>query len=134
MGAIDDTAKDANSITHCECDVAAGNAAHCVLDGSSQYLGQASFEKFTLNDAEVGGTDDNDFFFNFDPIRGIKTNESGAVANQMNEVSLQSNNTKFALQVDVDVTGRVRICSPVSGKAVPGYKACGGGPIVLPGG
>jgi type IV fimbrial biogenesis protein FimT len=39
-------------------------------------------------------------------------------------VTLESDNGNWSLRVEVEATGRFRICSPDSAKAVPGYPAC----------
>jgi prepilin-type N-terminal cleavage/methylation domain-containing protein len=124
VGAIDETAKNANNITHCECDVAVGDSAHCLIDGQSNFISQGSFEKLKMDSSSQGGTASLDFFFNFDPIRGIRTNEAGNVVANDNLITLASDNTHHKLQVEVSVTGRVRICSPIATQAIPGFKAC----------
>ena len=77
-----------------------------------------------MDSSFVGVTVDTDFFFNFDPIRGVKTNEAGDLDGDTISFTVISDNTNHKLQVDIGPTGRVRICSPVAGKKVGGYKAC----------
>jgi type IV fimbrial biogenesis protein FimT len=57
----------------------------------------------------------------FDPIRG--TMDSADLGTDHN-VTLESDNGNWSLTIDVEATGRFRICNPVSAKAVPGYPAC----------
>jgi len=57
----------------------------------------------------------------FDPVRGTMT---AAGLDTDHNVRLVSDDDKWFLRVDVEVTGRITVCSPVAAKAVPGFKPC----------
>ena len=132
LGAIDGQTMADNGVSACNCDFGSGSPLHCEVRGQRQVLRDESFEYHSMESAMVGATNNNSFSFRFDPIRGIKTNPSGSVVNVDHSFAVISENGKHKLQVEVSVTGRVRICSPLAAKAVPGYKSCCGGPIVAP--
>lgn len=132
VGAIDETAKQANALDHCECDVADGDSAQCAIDGQVTRITEAGFEKFTMSDSRVNNTLNLDFHFNFDPVRGLKIADNGTVDGNTHEITLASSNGNWSLQVDVSVTGRVNICNPDTSKKVPGFDNCVLGPIVVP--
>lgn len=133
VGAIDETAKEANGLDHCECDVADGDTAQCAVGGQVMRVSQAGFEKFTMNGSQVAGSENLDFNFNFDPVRGLKIADDGTVDSNTHEITLASSNGHWSLQVDVAVTGRVNICNPDTSKKVPGFDSCAlSGPIVVP--
>jgi type IV fimbrial biogenesis protein FimT len=130
VGSIDETAKAANALDHCECDVADGNTAQCAIDGQVARITHEGFEKFTMSGSQVGGSNNPDFNFKFDPVRGLKVKNGGIndgeVDGNTHEITLASSNGKWSLQVDVSVTGRVNICNPDSSKKVPGFDLCDG--------
>lgn len=126
LGAMIKTAAD----DHCDCEsTSADDGDHCdfTVDGAGvpQLVNQTGFQSFTMNDSVVGSSTNNDFNFNFDPIRGIKVLDSGSTDSNTHGVTLVSSNSNFSLSVDISMTGRVRVCNPVSTKAVPGFKSCG---------
>jgi hypothetical protein len=43
---------------------------------------------------------------------------------QTGSLELQPDDNHYALNVEVMVTGRVKICNPTVGKEVPGYGDC----------
>jgi type IV fimbrial biogenesis protein FimT len=57
----------------------------------------------------------------FDPIRG--TMDSADLGTDHN-VTLESDNGNWSLTIDIEATGRFRICNPVAANAVPGYPSC----------
>jgi type IV fimbrial biogenesis protein FimT len=121
VGAMIKTADD----DHCDCEItSASDDQHCDFNvdgvGVPQLINETGFQSFTMNNS----TPDNDFDFNFDPIRGIKVSDGGFADASLHEVTLLSSNTNFSLSVGISVTGRVRVCNPVSAKAVPGFKPC----------
>ena len=134
FGAINQTQMDLVTEDHCHCNE--DNPAqdkYCEFDdGQPRRITQDGFENFAMDLAAVGGTADNHFFFSFDPVRGIKLAENGTVVNEVNSVTIMSDNTHYKLQVDISVTGRVRVCNPDSSKKVPGFDACSNVIIVLP--
>lgn len=135
-GSINQTQMDAVTETHCHCwDNDPTVDKFCEFDDETpRRITASSYEGFLMDRSaeDVGRTGDNHLFFSFDPIRGIKLDELGNVVSDSPEVTLISDNGKHKLKVEVAVTGRVRICSPIAAKAVPGYKACTAGPILLP--
>ncbi|MBT8062230.1 MAG: GspH/FimT family pseudopilin [Gammaproteobacteria bacterium] len=132
IGAIDEETKDANGLDHCECDAAINHASQCKIAGQIARVYNGGFEKFTMDSSQQEGTDSTDMHFNFDPIRGIKTADDGiTVDSNEHLVTVVSANGHFKLQVDVEVTGRVRVCNPVSTKQIPGFQSCSSGPIIV---
>jgi type IV fimbrial biogenesis protein FimT len=125
VGAMVKTAAD----DHCDC-----STSDCYFNvdgvGVLQLINETGFQSFTMNDSTVTdpitniATTKNDFYFNFDPIRGIKVSDGGFADASLHEVTLLSSNTNFSLSVGISVTGRVRVCNPVSTKTVPGFKPC----------
>lgn len=118
---------------HCECDsTTTGDADYCDFNntgaGAAQLINQVGFDKFTMSDSGLPCTDNNDFNFNFDPIRGTKVLDSGTIDGNLHEITLISSNTNYSLKVDVSVTGRVRVCNPDSNKKVPGFDDC---PVIV---
>ncbi len=125
VGAMIKTADD----DHCDCESTSAsddNFCDFITDGvgAPQLINQVGFQSFTMSGSAVGGTASNDFNFNFDPIRGIKVLDNGSADGNLHNVTLISSNTNHSLRVGVSVTGRVRMCNPVSTKAVPGFKPC----------
>lgn len=125
IGAMIKTAAD----DHCDCEsISAIDDNYCDFNvdgvGVPQLINQVGIQSFTMNNSAVGGTTNNDFYFNFDPIRGIKVSDSGSADGNLHSVTLISSNTNYSLRVGISVTGRVRVCSPVSTKAVPGFAPC----------
>ena len=100
------------------CDCKAGS---CSLNGVEKIMRSPENSRFHMNDPST------DEYYSptlvFDPVRGTMT-AAGLGTNH--SVILESDNDKWSLRVDVEVTGRIAICSSDSTKAVPGYKACTG--------
>ena len=110
---------------HCDCEsTGTGDNNYCDFNptgaGASQLVTQQGFKHFTMSAASPN----NDFNFNFDPVRGTKVLDSGAVDAATHSVTLLSQNGNYSLMVDISVTGRIRVCNPDSNKKVPGYKSC----------
>lgn len=71
------------------------------------------------NDAElVHGLSGSDSF-SFDPIRGLFTNMDDSVTMEMH-----SKSSDYKLNLMVNASGRVTLCSNDSGHAIPGYDIC----------
>ena len=120
----------------CDCEsTSTGDDDYCDFNtagaGAPQLINQVGFEKFTMNGSRVAGTTNNEFNFNFDPVRGTKILDSGTIDGNRHDITLISSNTHYSLLVDISVTGRVRVCNPDSTKKVPGFKDCAT-VIVLP--
>ena len=102
----------AETLTGCDC---TGSGTACTIDGVLKTMGSATQEKSSML---TPGTDK---VFAFDPIRGTMI---AADLVPTHTFTLQSDNAKYALRVDVAPTGEVKVCNPFSAKAVPGFKAC----------
>ena len=98
------------------CDCTGGGTA-CTIEGVTRTMGSATYEKSSMIEPSAG----DDLVFAFDPIRGTMIDDDLA---NTHAFTLQSDSGKYSLLVDVAVTGRVRVCNPVSSKAVPGFKPC----------
>jgi hypothetical protein len=102
----------------CDCTVTdAGDANACALDGSLKVFRSSALNyPDVLQGADVGGVDN---IIVFDPVRGLT---QGAEEVKLELQSVPEGN--YALDVEVTVTGRVKICSDDPDKDVPGYKEC----------
>lgn len=102
----------------CDCTVTDPTAANaCALDGTLKVF-NSSVLKYpdVLNSAAVGADDT----IVYDPVRGL-TQGFETVTLELQSVPEGT----YALDVEVAVTGRVKICSnAVADKDVPGYKEC----------
>jgi type IV fimbrial biogenesis protein FimT len=102
--------------TACDCTVTdPTDAAFCAIDGAPQVLDQSLFGTTEMPDHSADTT------FSFEPIRGIMAN---ADLGNVHSYNLLSENSQFALQVNVLPTGRIRLCGYDSDKRVPGYAEC----------
>jgi prepilin-type N-terminal cleavage/methylation domain-containing protein len=104
----------AETLTGCACK---GTGTACTIEGVNFTMGSATQKHSSLVAPALLA----DKIFAFDPIRG--TMITGDLANA-HFFTMQSDNAKYRLRVDVGATGRIKICNPVSTKAVPGYKPC----------
>ena len=112
-------ASDSSTAT-CDCsstvtDITANNA--CAVDGAFRIFDSSVLNyPGVLNSASVGGVDST---LVYDPVRGLTINAESA------KIQLLSDESHYALDVEVAVTGRVKICSNKdANKDVPGYKEC----------
>jgi type II secretory pathway pseudopilin PulG len=131
VGAIDEEARDPADDQPCDCQLAedAEDVAACTIEGEVARIWDFNFEKFTMAGSGVEGVENLDFYFNFDPVRGLKLADDGiTVDGDDHAVTLASNNEHWSLQVVVSVTGRVNICNPDSSKNVPGFDPCPAAP------
>lgn len=104
----------AESSAGCDC-TGADNTNLCTVDGVTRILNSADQVRSGMT-AHAADT-----LFVFDPVRG--TMISGDLVNP-HHFTLQSENTKYELRVDVGVTGRIKVCNFDGTKAVPGFKTC----------
>jgi type IV fimbrial biogenesis protein FimT len=116
-------------VDHCDCESNSPNDGdYCDFEvdgvGAPKLISEAGFQSFIMSDSAVAGTPNNDFNFNFDPIRGTKVDDSGNFDSDIHSITLISSNTNYSLRVGMSVTGRVRVCNPDSTKKVPGFKDC----------
>ena len=123
LGAMIKTTDD----DHCDCESnSPGDGNYCDFNpegaGAPMMVNQVGYERFTMNDSRVAGTSNNDFNFNFDPVRGVKLADDGITVDGNNhDITLLSTNDNYSLRVSISVTGRVSVCSPDSAKKVPGF-------------
>ncbi len=113
---------DASSVT-CDCRVTDPTAANaCVLD-TDLPAANRSLKVFNstvlskpgvLSSATLAGGSN----LVYDPVRGLTDGANTA------KLELASDQGSYALNVEVTVTGRVKLCNPDTSKHVPGYGAC----------
>jgi prepilin-type N-terminal cleavage/methylation domain-containing protein len=102
--------------TGCDCTEADTSAADfCSVNGVAKVITSATDTRSSMSAFSVDQT------LVFDPIRG--TMDSTDLGN-VHGFTLQSDNTHWQLQIDIGVTGRMRICNQDSDKKVPGYPDC----------
>jgi len=105
----------AETLTGCDCD---GGGVACTIEGVTRVVSSATYEKSSML-TPTGFAPD--LVFAFDPVRGTKiATDLGTT----HSYTLQSDNGKYELEVDVGATGRVKVCSPTASKKVPGFKPC----------
>ncbi|MFC1720177.1 GspH/FimT family pseudopilin [Pseudomonadota bacterium] len=66
----------------------------------------------------------NDGYFVFDPARGLVYADDDLLNYDSAELKLLSDNGRYALNVQISPTGRIKLCSESSEKQVPGYDVC----------
>jgi type IV fimbrial biogenesis protein FimT len=98
---------------------------------------QIGSQPFTIGAGHTAGLEllhniDGDGAYAFDPIRGLFRDLDDALTMEM-----RSESDAFRLNVLVNNTGRVTICSADASHAIPGYGVCGAGvdvdPVPAPG-
>lgn len=100
----------------CDCTETLSTATgFCSLNGVAKIMSSATQTTSSM----LSHTTDTTLVF--DPVRGTMISSDLGTTHGF---TLQSDNTHWALQVDIGVTGRIRICNPDSDKAVPGFKSC----------
>lgn len=106
---------------YCDCtQTDAGQADFCAIDSVPRIL---TSDELTYPDVleAING----DGKLGFDPIRGLTGDPTNNFqAGDTASFELESDSGKFALNVEIGPTGRVRICSDASGTQVPGYAIC----------
>lgn len=101
--------------TSCDCDQTDDSAADfCEIDS----------QPFVLNESISGGSEllnsiSGDGAYSFDPVRGLFLDLNDSLA-----MELRSNNGQYRLNLMVNSSGRVILCSDDSGHSVPGYDIC----------
>ena len=103
----------ANSDAFCDC--TQDNA--CLIGGQEFVLDNTHASAQVKMEPIVGGGDDSAYAF--DPVRGLMRDLNDSLA-----VEMRSQSGDFRLSMMVNTTGRVILCSPDSGYAVPGYALC----------
>ena len=109
----------ANVDTTCECD----QANSCVVNGQEYVIDNGSASDRDLFYAFSGGDGD---AYGLDPIRGLVIDSDRTVIEPGDypEFKLRSNSDEFRLNLRVNSTGRVTLCSDDAAHAVPGYPVC----------
>ena len=105
----------ASGTTACDCTEAdPGETDACVIDAQLQVVTDANLNYPAIMNAMQG-----DGAFVYDPVRGLMADLTDAVT-----LELLSRTGKYALDVQLSVTGRLKICSHNSSTKVPGYEVC----------
>jgi type IV fimbrial biogenesis protein FimT len=109
--------------------VSGETACDCTeTDTSATDYCQIATQPFVLNNAHAGDLElmhamKGDGAYAFDPIRGLFLDLDDSLT-----LELHSNSRDFRLNLVVNSTGRVILCSGDSERSIPGYQAC---PIVV---
>lgn len=109
--------------------VSGETACDCtVTDTSATDYCQIATQPFILNNGHAGDRElmhamEGDGAYAFDPIRGLFLDLDDSLT-----LELHSNNRDFRLNLMVNSTGRVILCSGDSTHSIPGYQAC---PVVV---
>ena len=112
IGAID--RGDANP---CDCRLTNfDDVDFCKIDGRAYVLDNSNAGDLDLVHSIEGAEDDD---YTFDPIRGLFTNLSESLT-----MELRSQSEEFRLNLMVNNTGRVTLCSDEADYSVPGYAIC----------
>lgn len=100
----------------CNCTITDTDATnYCSLNDVAKIMRSPERSRFGMTDY----SDDQTLVF--DSVRGT------LIADDLNEdhdFTFQSDDGKWSLKIEVEATGRFRICSPEPTEAVPGYPAC----------
>lgn len=99
------------------------NQCDCSDEASVTYC-EINAQPFVLNEDLLGSSDlvhniSGSGSYSFDPIRGLFTNLDDSLT-----MELRSPSGDYHLNLMVNNTGRVILCSDSSGHAVPGYDVC----------
>jgi len=109
--------------------VSGETACDCTeTDTSATDYCQIATQPFILNNGHAGDLElmhamDGDGAYAFDPIRGLFLDLDDSLT-----LELHSNSRDFRLNLVVNSTGRVILCSGDSAHSIPGYQAC---PVVV---
>jgi len=100
----------------CDCtetDTTAAN--YCSLNGVAKIMWSTDYARSGMSFPSPDRT------LVFDSVRGTMIDADLGTNHRM---TVESDNGNWSLRIDVEPTGRFRICNPDSDKAVPGYQAC----------
>ena len=100
--------------TACDCTDNDPATADCKVDSQVRIINDANLVYPGIMDDMDG-----DGSFVYDPARGLMVDHTDAM-----ELVLLSDNSTYALKVQLTATGRVKMCSGSSDKQVPGYDVC----------
>lgn len=100
----------------CDCTIAdPSDSGACLVDGELRVFSNAN-----LNHPGIMSGMSGDGSIAYDPVRGLLLDHTDHVSLQLES----PDQTSYALNVEVNVTGEVKICSPSDATAVPGYSSC----------
>jgi type IV fimbrial biogenesis protein FimT len=106
--------------TACDCSITdPTDSDACVIDSQLRVASDAN-----LNFPGIMSSMDGDGAFVFDPARGLIYDDSGLAAFDEAELELISEDSTYALNVQVTRTGRIKICSDSDATAVPRFATC----------
>jgi len=105
------------SETQCDCGDDT-SASYCKIEDQPFVLNESLLGRDLVESISGNGS------YSYDPIRGLFTNRDDSLTMQ-----LRSTNGEYRLNLMVNNSGRVILCSDSSSHAVPGYKLC---PTVSP--
>jgi type IV fimbrial biogenesis protein FimT len=110
------TIVDAVGDDPCDCTGNDDGAPTCVIDGQDFVLNQSHAGNRDLM-RDIGSEDTGSY--TFDPVRGFSPDLAGDL-----KFSMRSPGDDFRINLMVNQTGRVILCSGDSSRAVPGYMPC----------
>lgn len=108
--------------TPCDCTVTAFDGTDaCVIGDETQVrvITGASLNYPGIMNAMNGDGD-----FVYDPGRGLLCDDPDCLAYDNVELELLSEQGSYALNVQLNATGRLKICSDSAGKKLPGFDVC----------
>lgn len=104
-----------SGVTACDCTETVPTAAGaCVIDSQLRVFTDANLNYPAIMNGMQG-----DGAFAYDPVRGLLVDLTDALT-----LELVSRTGKYALNVQLSVTGRLKTCSKDSSTKVPGYDEC----------
>ena len=104
-----------SGVTACDCTLSNPTESDaCVIDSHIRVLTDSN-----LNYPKIMNGMQGDGAFVYDPVRGLMVDHNDAAT-----LELLSSQSRYSLNVQVNVTGRLRICSRTSDTQVPGYGVC----------
>jgi len=106
----------------CDCSGADESAPACAIDGAPFVLNQShAGDRDLMHD--MGSEDTGSY--TFDPVRGFSPDLNGELT-----VAMRSVSGDFRLNLVVNQTGRVILCSEDADHAIPGYGVCNAAGII----
>ena len=105
---------DPDEADPCDCTAAVSAGDACKIDGQLRVFTDANLNYPAIMNGMQG-----DGAFVYDPVRGLMVDHTDAVTLQ-----LVSRTGKYALNVQLSATGRLKTCSKDSSTKVPGYDEC----------
>jgi len=103
----------------CDCTITVPGPDACVIDGQLRVVNDAN-----LNFPSIMKSMDGDENFVFDPARGLINDFLGSSAFDEAELELLSEDSTYALNVQITRTGRIKICSDSDAQKVPRFETC----------